>query len=138
MDLDGTVASHVNSDGSLSRKHFDYTKVSSDAPMAVVIDAVQLFSARYKPVFLSGREDSGLCRADSMLWIQANIAVHPITLFMREEGDHRADDIIKEELYRAHIEPVYDVQFVFDDRNRVVQMWRRIGLTCFQVADGDF
>jgi hypothetical protein len=89
-------------------------------------------------VFLSGREDSGQCRADSIQWIQDHIAVHPITLFMRSEGDHRPDDIIKEELYRSHIEPVYDVQFIFDDRDRVVQMWRRIGLTCFQVANGDF
>ena len=27
---------------------------------------------------------------------------------------------------------------VFDDRQKVVDMWRRNGLTCFQVADGNF
>ena len=27
---------------------------------------------------------------------------------------------------------------VFDDRNTLVEMWRRNGLTCFQVADGNF
>ncbi len=27
---------------------------------------------------------------------------------------------------------------VFDDRNQVVDMWRKNGLTVFQVADGDF
>ena len=31
-----------------------------------------------------------------------------------------------------------DVFAVFDDRNQVVDMWRDNGLTCFQVADGDF
>ena len=30
------------------------------------------------------------------------------------------------------------VDMVFDDRNQVVDMWRKNGLTCFQVADGDF
>ena len=27
---------------------------------------------------------------------------------------------------------------VFDDRQKVVDMWRKNGLTCFQVADGNF
>ena len=31
-----------------------------------------------------------------------------------------------------------DVFAVFDDRQQVVDMWRSNGLTCFQVADGDF
>ena len=31
-----------------------------------------------------------------------------------------------------------DVFAVFDDRIQVVDMWRQNGLTCFQVADGDF
>ena len=33
---------------------------------------------------------------------------------------------------------VDNVAMVFDDRNQVVDMWRKSGLTCFQVADGDF
>jgi len=31
-----------------------------------------------------------------------------------------------------------DIFAVFDDRNQVVDMWRKNGLTTFQVADGDF
>ena len=31
-----------------------------------------------------------------------------------------------------------DVFAVFDDRQQVVDMWRKNGLTTFQVADGDF
>jgi hypothetical protein len=33
---------------------------------------------------------------------------------------------------------VDNVAMVFDDRQQVVDMWRSNGLTCFQVADGDF
>ena len=33
---------------------------------------------------------------------------------------------------------VDNVAMVFDDRQQVVDMWRQNGLTCFQVADGDF
>ena len=31
-----------------------------------------------------------------------------------------------------------NVAMVFDDRQQVVDMWRQNGLTCFQVADGNF
>ena len=31
-----------------------------------------------------------------------------------------------------------DVHCVFDDRDKVVKMWRDNGLTCFQVAPGNF
>jgi hypothetical protein len=33
---------------------------------------------------------------------------------------------------------INDVFCVVDDRQKVVDMWRENGLTCFQVAPGDF
>lgn len=43
----------------------------------------------------------------------------------------------KSELFDKHIRGRYFVDFVLDDRNQVVNFWRHIGLTCFQVAEGD-
>lgn len=51
--------------------------------------------------------------------------------------DHE-DSIIKRELFEAHVRDTYAVRFVLDDRNQVVRMWRSLGLTCLQVADGAF
>ena len=31
-----------------------------------------------------------------------------------------------------------DILCVFDDRQKVVDMWRNNGISCFQVAPGDF
>ena len=60
-------------------------------------------------------------------------------LFMREKGDFRKDCYVKFELYHEEIAPAYDVKYVFDDRNQVVDMWRNgCKLTCLQVADGNF
>lgn len=60
-------------------------------------------------------------------------------LFMREKGDFRKDCYVKFELYHEEIAPQYDVKYVFDDRNQVVDMWRNgCKLTCLQVADGNF
>lgn len=32
----------------------------------------------------------------------------------------------------------YHINYVFDDRNQVVKMWREAGFRCLQVADGNF
>jgi hypothetical protein len=57
---------------------------------------------------------------------------------MRKYGDFRQDSIVKREIYERFIAPDYDILCVLDDRNSVVSMWREIGLTCLQVAEGDF
>ena len=57
---------------------------------------------------------------------------------MRKLDDKRRDDIVKKELFDENIRGRFNVKFVIDDRNRVVDMWRQIGLTCFQVEEGDF
>jgi hypothetical protein len=57
---------------------------------------------------------------------------------MRKEGDVRKDAIVKGEIYEKNINGKYNVLFVLDDRNQMVEMWRGLGLTCLQVADGDF
>lgn len=56
-------------------------------------------------------------------------------LFMRPVGDKQKDYILKEALYREHIEGKYEVLFVMDDRGSVVRMWRSLGLRVFQVDD---
>jgi hypothetical protein len=58
---------------------------------------------------------------------------------MRKTGDRRADNIVKRELFEARVRNKYNIDFVLDDRNQVVDMWRNeLKLTCLQVAEGDF
>lgn len=57
---------------------------------------------------------------------------------MRPEGDERKDSIVKQEIYEKYIKDRYNVRFVLDDRNQVVDMWREVGLKVLQVAPGDF
>jgi hypothetical protein len=58
-------------------------------------------------------------------------------LLMRQAEDTRKDSIIKLELFNE-VKLDYYVVGVFDDRNQVVELWRDLGLQCYQVADGDF
>jgi hypothetical protein len=43
------------------------------------------------------------------------------------------------EIYFEHINDQFYVEFVLDDRNQVVDTWRKdLKLNCFQVNYGDF
>lgn len=60
-------------------------------------------------------------------------------LTMREIDDYTPDEDLKKKWLLEHY-PSYqeDIICVFDDRDKVVNMWRSLGLACFQVADGSF
>ena len=132
-DIDGTVAI-MN-----GRSPYDWDRVGEDLPNTPVIQTIQKWMKTHKVVFMSGREGTLECYRQTTEWLMQNdLLKGELNLFMRKQGDVRKDSVIKEELYRTHIEPYYNVITVFDDRNQVVNMWRNIGLTCFQVAPGDF
>jgi len=74
-------------------------------------------------------------------WIFGDGSVDPeeVGLTMRREGDFTPDEQLKASWYDAL--SGYDrkrLVAVFDDRQKVVDMWRSKGVACFQVAPGDF
>jgi hypothetical protein len=99
----------------------------------------ELGSWQYKIVFCSGRPER--CRADTREWLRTHLEGwadwDDCDLYMRQDGDFRRDDIVKQEILDKHIKRNC-VLFCLDDRQSVVDMWRRNGLTCLQVADGNF
>lgn len=132
VDVDGTLALRGN------RSPYDWRSAGEDLPNRPVVTVVQALAAhRHANVILliSGREERARIVTED--WLREHkIPFHQ--LLMRQNGDNRADEIIKEEIYLQQIEPGFSVQGVIDDRRRVVAMWRRLGLTCLQVDDGDF
>lgn len=132
-DIDGTLALN---DG--HRGHYEYDKVGADKPNVAICHTLQMMAEAFPIIFLSGREDR--CRKDTTdwLWKHTYFGGDDPTLYMRPTGDHRPDYIIKRELFDAHIRDRFSVFAVLDDRDQVVRLWRDMGLTCLQVADGDF
>lgn len=132
VDIDGTLA-HMRD----YRGPFDWKKVGLDDVDKVISEIVMSLQLidYYKVIVMSGRDAS--CRAETAEWL-AKHGINYSKLFMRPEGDMRPDNIIKAELFDTYVRDNYDVQFVLDDRDQVVEMWRRMGLTCLQVAPGDF
>lgn len=134
FDIDGTVAEKVN------RSPYDLDKVDEDTPKENIIKIAQsLKKAGYQIVFFSGREE--VCREKTERWIEKHFEwdLADYRLEMRAKGDMRKDFIVKKELYATHIEGRFYVEAVFDDRQSVVDTWRKeLGLTCLQVNYGDF
>ncbi|MEU7755282.1 AAA family ATPase [Micromonospora sp. NPDC049101] len=131
VDIDGTVALAV------SRSPYDMTRVGEDQPNTAVIAAVRaMHAAGYGVVFCSGRDASA--RPATEAWLARHVRIPYLGLHLRAVGDSRKDSIVKREIYDREIRDRFRVAGVFDDRVQVVQMWRALGLTVFQVADGDF
>ncbi|GAB4022709.1 phosphatase domain-containing protein [Spirosoma koreense] len=134
VDIDGTVA--IKGD----RSPYDWQRVGIDSPKWPIIRLVQsLRSSGYRVVFFSGRD--AVCRSETSAWLEQYFGWQSTdySLFMRSQNDQRKDAIIKKELFEEHIVGRYFVEFVIDDRQQVVDMWRRaLGLTCLQVDYGDF
>lgn len=142
-DLDGTLALIHG------RSPYDASNCDvKDLPNWPVIETILAhYKMGRKIIFCSGREDK--YRPETIRFIEKYCLISPVLssgpahpiqyqLFMRKSDDMRKDSIIKEEIYADNIEGQYNVLCVLDDRNQVVDFWRSKGLTCFQVAPGNF
>ena len=131
VDIDGTVALMAD------RSPYDETRVGEDRANTAVIATVRaMHAAGHAVIFCSGR--TAACREDTEKWLAEHVAVPYEALYMRAVGDQRKDSIVKVEIFDREIRHRYQVVAVFDDRRQVVDAWRAIGLTVFQVAPGDF
>lgn len=107
-----------------------------DEPNKPVIAALgALADAGYRIHIFSGRSDE--VKEETLAWLK-NWGVVYHSIRMRPAGDFTPDEQMKFEWFKEGYHPE-DILCVFDDRDKVVRMWRVVlGLTCFQVAPGDF
>ena len=142
FDLDGTLANiehrlhYIRGEGKKDWPAFFRACVDDDPITPMIRIARQLASFNTIEIW-SGRSDEVRPQTEAWLarynldWSQG---VH---LRMRKAGDYRADDIVKGEWLDALPDSDRPVM-AFDDRQRVVDMWRSRGVICCQVAPGDF
>lgn len=128
VDIDGTVALHA------TRDPYDTSRYHEDVPNQPIVDAVRaLHATGYHIVYCSGRHED--FRAVTDAWLSRHVGVSG-RLFMRPGPG--SDDMVKLKLFDDYIRHNFNVRFVIDDRDRVVKMWRSLGLTVLQCAEGNF
>ncbi len=132
---------------------FAAENIQLDEPNLPVIKMAQMFKADgFKIVIFSGRNDRSFHTTKEWLekfdvpfdllvlrpdkfqsdsWPIAN--GNPATKAMR----FMPDEILKKDMLDTFVD-IDDVFLVVDDRDKVVKMWRDLGLNTFQVAPGDF
>jgi predicted kinase len=129
VDIDGTLA-HM-----ASRSPYDYTQVGSDvADPTIRLLVHDAWERGDNVIIVTGRDDA--CKQETIDWLNEHISF--TQLHMRVTDDKRDDGIVKHEIYEREIAPFFNVRYVLDDRDRVVEMWRATGLKCLQVGEGDF
>jgi predicted kinase len=132
-DLDGTLALIGH------RDPYDASSCEKDELNKVVFQLIRDYDGWI--FFLSGRSDK--YEQETKRWLDKHVpseilSCRGATLVMRKEGDLRKDSIVKREMFEKRIADKFFIEYVLDDRNQVVELWRSMGLTCLQVADGDF
>jgi hypothetical protein len=130
VDLDGTIA-HRASD----RQVYDWGRVDEDAYDPVIGEIAQMYRSDHDILVVTARSEEA--REGSVRFLNSN-GFEFDALYMRPHGDYRNDAEFKVDAYQRHIEPHYTVRFVLEDRDHVVRAWRRLGLRCLQVAEGNF
>lgn len=151
FDLDGTLAlidhrrEYLKGDKPDWNSFNHWLNVEQDLPnMPIFCLLYDFIRLNYKIIFVTGRSD--ILRGVTENWLNKYIGsagmfylrYNPMNLIMRKDGDNRKDAIIKKEVLDALLVEGHDILFAIDDRKSVVDMWRRNGITCLQVAEGDF
>lgn len=144
FDLDGTLALiderralASKGNGKINWKiFFDPTNISLDKPNVPVIEMAKTLKAQgHSVVIFSGRDS--ISRTETIAWLN-KFSVPFDVLKMRPEGSFTPDDVLKQDWLDQLFPDKSDILCIFDDRDKVVKMWRSNGIACFQVAPGDF
>jgi len=149
FDLDGTLADienrrklSVKANGKMDWDIFFSSRlVETDEPKESVIEMARVLSnAGHKIAILSGR--SKATKQVTMDWLDKHEV--PFNVLKLRPTSHPWKFMPDDKLKQGWLDDLWpddkkdNIVCVFDDRDKVVQMWRENGLNCFQVAEGAF
>ena len=142
-DLDGTLCDTRHREHFAQQKQWDqfHAHMSHDKCHPAVLVVVRMLLDRGLPVlYITGRPEQ--YRMDTLAWLNTYFLWFPnrTHLLMRQDLDHRSDVVYKMEAYQrwAEAHPTWRPLFAMEDRDRVVMMWRGLGITCFQTREGTY
>lgn len=150
------MAHWVSTDGQLPKPNWEAflsdEMVAKDSPIYQTWRTMaSLMETGSRVIFITGRPESQ--RPTTWDWLTTDsceircnatgyLRTYPFgsasCLYMRKTGDRRPSHIVKEELLQRARKDGYTPQLVFEDRKDDTEMWRRNGLLCCQVAEGNY
>jgi hypothetical protein len=142
VDIDGTIADNSHRVHHIRKHPKDWKSyemgVMDDKPHFDIIYILEsLETCGAKLLLCTGRMENE--RDSTINWLKIHYLDFLFDkLYMRSLNDYRSDDVVKKELLDQIRKDGYNPTIVFEDRQRVVDMWRTEGLRCLQVQPGDF
>ncbi|MCY3784630.1 MAG: hypothetical protein OXG79_12725 [Chloroflexi bacterium] len=149
FDLDGTLADTAHRIHFLEQDPKDWDAFFAQATYDIPIQATRRLFRTLMQVkgfgnlaIWTARPER--CRADTVCWLRRHDLWLPDmygripeedVLRMRPDDDRRHDTVLKAQWLE---ESPWKPDLVFEDRTRMVDLWRSQGITCYQVAPGDF
>ena len=149
FDLDGTLALiddrralATKDNGKMDwDKFFDPANITLDLPNHPVIEMAKTLHTQGKTIVIfSGR--SKATKDATAKWLDDNDV--PFSVMKMRPTGHPWAFMPDDKLKQHWLDSIFPddqkdrILCIFDDRDKVVKMWRDNGLTCFQVAPGDF
>ena len=161
FDLDGTLAdiderkqkSQLDNGKMDWDIFFDPENIKLDKPKPEVIKCAQMFHQQgYKIVIFSGRNDRSFHSTKE--WLAQHEVPYDLLVLRPDKFKDESwpvadgnpatykmrfmpDQILKKEMLDTFVD-INDVFIIFEDRKKVVDMWRELGLTCFEVEEAIF
>lgn len=141
FDLDGTLADITHRLHHIQGERKDwpafFAACINDAPVLPLVSIYQDLwgdGCINRIEIWSGRSDE--VRQQTVGWLGQHKIPYD-ALRMRKAGDHQPDDKLKAGWFDS-LPNGWRPALAFDDRQRIVDMWRSRGVICCQVAPGDF
>ena len=138
FDLDGTICDvrHRRQYVATKPRNWDAWNAGlvNDKPHRAVQMVYQALRSSYETdlIIVSGRSDDYMNQ--TVNWLTDN-EIFFDEIYMRKYKDHRDDSVVKGEI-ADEILKTHNILGVFDDRQRVVNMWIERGIWVFDVGQG--
>ncbi len=138
FDLDGTICDvrHRRQYVATKPRNWDAWNAGlvNDKPHRPVQMVYQALRNSYETdlIIVSGRSDD--YKDQTINWLTDNEIFYD-EIYMRKYKDHRDDSVVKGEI-ADEILKTHNILGVFDDRQRVVNMWIERGIWVFDVGQG--
>lgn len=140
VDIDGTISKLGDRLNDLKKGDWEtfYSRCVEDEPYRDIISLVEMLSQQYEIIFCTGRVER--VRRETFNWINeyTDLIIDMADIIMRPDGNREPDEILKLKMVKEADIDFRDIYLVLEDRNSMVKAWRKAGVRCLQVADGDF
>ena len=155
FDVDGTLADIEHRRHHVSGKKKDFNsfnkEMGNDVANEPIVKLLKMCcESGYQIIYCTGRmerdrdvtleflkmvhEEGGIIERESFWTFSPDLIMRP------DERRSDPDWVVKQDMLNKILEIVdkENIIFTVDDRQKVVDMWRANGLTCLQVAEGNF